>query len=59
MVVVLADPKEGIYYGGQVCAPIFRDIAKQALVYLRVRPDRPQEVVDAEARKKNGKDGRA
>ncbi len=59
MVVVLADPKEGIYYGGQVCAPIFRDIAKQALLYLRVRPDRQQEVVEAAARKKNGKDGRA
>ncbi|HSA95996.1 MAG TPA: penicillin-binding transpeptidase domain-containing protein, partial [Acidobacteriota bacterium] len=56
MVVVLADPKEGIYYGGQVCAPVFRDIAKQALPYLHVPPDRPQEVVAAAARKKNGKD---
>jgi cell division protein FtsI/penicillin-binding protein 2 len=57
IVVVLADPKEGIYYGGQVCAPIFRDIAKQALLYLHIPPDRPREVVEAAARKKNGKDG--
>ena len=40
MIVVLDSPKEG-YYGGEVCAPIFRDIAKQVLRYLRVPPERP------------------
>lgn len=40
VIVVLDDPKEG-YYGGQACAPVFRDIAKQILRYLRVPPERP------------------
>ncbi len=40
MIVVLDSPKEG-YYGGQVCAPVFRDIARQVLRYLRVPPERP------------------
>jgi cell division protein FtsI/penicillin-binding protein 2 len=40
MIVVLDSPKE-YYYGGQACAPVFRDIAKQALRYLRVPPERP------------------
>lgn len=40
MIVVLDSPKEG-YYGGEVCGPVFRDIAKQALRYLRVPPERP------------------
>lgn len=40
MIVVLDEPKEG-YYGGQVCAPVFRDIARQILRYLRVPPERP------------------
>jgi cell division protein FtsI/penicillin-binding protein 2 len=40
MIVVLDSPKEG-YYGGQVCAPVFRDIAKQVLRYLRIPPERP------------------
>ena len=40
MIVVLDQPKE-FYYGGQACAPVFRDIAKQVLRYLRVPPERP------------------
>jgi cell division protein FtsI/penicillin-binding protein 2 len=40
MIVVLDEPWEG-YYGGQVCAPVFRDIARQVLRYLRVPPERP------------------
>ncbi len=40
MIVVLDDPKEA-YYGGQACAPVFRDIARQVLRYLRVPPERP------------------
>lgn len=40
MIVVLDNPKEH-YYGGQVCAPVFKDIARQVLRYLRVPPERP------------------
>jgi cell division protein FtsI (penicillin-binding protein 3) len=40
MIVVLDQPSEG-YYGGKVCAPVFRDIAKQVLRYMRVPPERP------------------
>jgi cell division protein FtsI (penicillin-binding protein 3) len=40
MIVVLDEPKDS-YYGGQVCAPVFRDIARQILRYLRVPPERP------------------
>ncbi len=43
MIVVLADPKGGFYYGGEVCAPIFRDIALQTLRYLHVAPEMPAE----------------
>lgn len=40
MIVVLDEPTEG-YYGGKVCAPVFKDIARQVLRYLRVPPERP------------------
>ena len=52
MIVVLDEPKEG-YYGGQVCAPVFKDIARQVLRYLRVPPERPlpPKVLTAEAEK--------
>lgn len=36
--VVLDEPKEG-YYGGQVAAPAFRQIAERAASYLNIRPD--------------------
>lgn len=39
MIVVLDEPSEG-YYGGQVCAPVFKDVARQILRYLRVPPER-------------------
>jgi cell division protein FtsI/penicillin-binding protein 2 len=54
MIVVLDDLKEDIYYGGQVCAPIFRDIARQVLRYLRVAPERPvtEGVITAELKRK-------
>ena len=49
MIVVLDSPKEH-YYGGQACAPVFRDIARQVLRYLRVPPERarPSGVLTAE-----------
>jgi cell division protein FtsI/penicillin-binding protein 2 len=55
MIVVLDDPKEGFYYGGQVCAPVFRDIARQALRYMGVAPDKPlpPAVITAALRRKD------
>ena len=52
MIVVLDTPKEA-YYGGQVCAPVFSEIARQALRYLRVPPERalPARVLTADAKR--------
>ncbi|MCI0423272.1 MAG: transpeptidase family protein [Acidobacteria bacterium] len=38
MVVTIDEPR-GRYYGGEVAAPVFRNIAEQALRYLAVSPD--------------------
>lgn len=38
IIVVLNDPKTDEYYGGQVAAPVFREIARRALRYLEVHP---------------------
>ncbi|RPJ01174.1 MAG: penicillin-binding protein 2 [Candidatus Aminicenantes bacterium] len=48
MIVVLDEPKE-LYYGGQACAPVFKEIARQVLRFLRVPPDRllPPKVLTA------------
>ncbi len=41
MIVVLDEPKKvNFFYGGQVAAPVFRDIARQVLRYLKVSPER-------------------
>jgi cell division protein FtsI/penicillin-binding protein 2 len=40
--VALDDPK-GVHYGGQVAAPIFKEIAEKAATYLNIRPDRDPE----------------
>ncbi len=37
--IVMDDPKEG-YYGGQVCGPIFREIAERCASYLNISPDK-------------------
>ncbi|MDJ0668196.1 MAG: penicillin-binding protein 2 [Desulfobacterales bacterium] len=39
ILVVLDEPRED-YYGGVVAAPVFRQIAQEALGYLNVRPSR-------------------
>lgn len=38
MVVVLDEPKFSLQYGGQVAAPVFREIASRVLLYLRQPP---------------------
>ncbi|MEW5900243.1 MAG: penicillin-binding protein 2 [Acidobacteriota bacterium] len=39
IVVVLDEPKSGLHYGGQVAAPVFREIARRVLLYLRQSPE--------------------
>lgn len=41
-IVVLIDEPRGLYYGGQVAAPVFKKIAEKTLNYLSVPPDQPQ-----------------
>ncbi len=38
--VVVVDAPHGAYHGGEVAAPIFAAIAREALLYLNVRPER-------------------
>jgi len=40
--VVMDEPKEG-YYGGQVCGPVFKDIAERCASYLNIPPDKNPE----------------
>jgi cell division protein FtsI/penicillin-binding protein 2 len=35
LIVIIDDPK-GIYYGGEVAAPVFQRIASEVLRYLRI-----------------------
>ncbi|HXF83585.1 MAG TPA: penicillin-binding transpeptidase domain-containing protein, partial [bacterium] len=37
-VLVILDEPRGAYYGSEVAAPVFREVAAQALWYLRVPP---------------------
>jgi cell division protein FtsI/penicillin-binding protein 2 len=36
--IVMDEPKEG-YYGGQVCGPVFKEIADRCASYLNIPPD--------------------
>lgn len=38
--VVVIDAPRGAYHGGEVAAPVFSAIAREALLYLNVRPER-------------------
>ncbi len=40
-ILVIVDTPRGAYFGGDVAAPVFREIARQVLWYLRVPPTRP------------------
>ena len=39
-ILVVVDEPKGSYYGGTVAAPAFRRIAKEALAYLNIAPDK-------------------
>jgi cell division protein FtsI/penicillin-binding protein 2 len=54
MIVVIDEPKGVQQYGGQVAAPVFRDIAARVLRYLREAPrPKPQPLVTARMEKAN------
>lgn len=38
LVLVVLDEPQGVYFGGAIAAPVFREVASQALWYLRVPP---------------------
>lgn len=40
-ILVIVDSPRGAYFGGDVAAPVFREIARQVLWYLRVPPTQP------------------
>ncbi len=52
MVVVIDNPK-GLYYGGQVAAPVFHEIGKQIFRYLRIPPKKvpPKTFITADNRR--------
>jgi cell division protein FtsI (penicillin-binding protein 3) len=39
VIIVVVDEPAGAYHGGDVAAPVFREIAEQVLPYLNVMPD--------------------
>jgi stage V sporulation protein D (sporulation-specific penicillin-binding protein) len=41
VVLVILDEPLGVYYGGEIAAPVFREIAAQVLWYLRIPPTVP------------------
>ena len=44
--VVMDEPKEG-YYGGQVCGPVFKDIAERCASYLNIPADENLDATNA------------
>lgn len=40
-ILVMLDQPVGAYYGGEIAAPVFREVAAQTLWYLRVPPKNP------------------
>ncbi|HEK84773.1 MAG: peptidoglycan D,D-transpeptidase FtsI family protein [Candidatus Saccharicenans sp.] len=40
MIVVIDEPKGPLQYGGQVAAPVFREIARKVLLYLHQEPNK-------------------
>jgi cell division protein FtsI (penicillin-binding protein 3) len=41
--VSMDEPKGNLHQGGQICAPVFKQIAEKAANYLNIRPDRNTE----------------
>jgi cell division protein FtsI/penicillin-binding protein 2 len=48
--IMLDEPDAGKgYYGGQVAAPVFKQVAEQVANYLKIRPDREEMMSDTMA----------
>ena len=45
MVIMVNEPSRGVYYGGSVAAPVFKEVMEEA---LRIRNIAPDEVVDSQ-----------
>src|SRR5207248_4395976 len=45
VIIVVIDEPEGAYHGGDVAAPVFREIAEQVLPELNVAPDTEMKTV--------------
>ena len=43
-IVVIDEPREGDYFGGQVAAPVFADVMREATRVMNLAPDRPREI---------------
>ena len=44
MVVIINEPKNGVYYGGSVAGPAFAEVMAGALQLYNVPPDAPQTI---------------
>jgi cell division protein FtsI/penicillin-binding protein 2 len=55
--IVMDEPKKG-YYGGQIAAPVFKQIAERAANYLNIRPDLKDNESDMTDAIANAPDGR-
>ncbi len=44
--IVMDEPKEG-YYGGQVCGPVFKEVAERCASYLNIPPDQNLQTVNS------------
>jgi len=53
MVVFIDEPRSEDYYGGQIAAPVFADVAQQALRLLNVKPDRLIDIANKQSRGDN------
>ena len=51
MVVMLDEPEGDVYYGGDVAAPIYSNVAEQALRLLNIKPDKTIDVAKKSSRK--------
>jgi cell division protein FtsI/penicillin-binding protein 2 len=50
--IMLDEPDAGKgYYGGQIAAPVFKQVAEQVANYLKIRPDREELMSDTMARR--------
>lgn len=39
-ILVIVDEPQGVYWGGEVCGPVFKTLAKEIVTYLHIPPDK-------------------